>query len=91
MKHASDARPLFGAPGFLLHDRGEDQRFLRRLDHDVGVALFPHLREELRLSVLHALNDVAACVFGTKAIRVGEQRALLRNLRDVSVELGMGA
>ena len=76
-------RPLVRPARLLLDDRGEDHRLFRRLHHDIGVALLPHLGEELLLPDLHALDDVLAAVADLEPIGVGQQRPFRGDLGDV--------
>ena len=90
LEHARDALAFIGAPGFLLHDGGQNQRLFRRRHHDIRVARRPHLGEELRLGRLHAFDDVFAGVIGTELVGVRQEAPFRRYFGDLAAKLRVG-
>jgi len=79
-------RALVGLAGFFLHDRGQDDQLLRRLDRQIQRAMLPDFLQQVPVRLLHALDDLLARHAAGEFIGFRQQRALARDFLDLSGE-----
>ena len=81
---ARHPRPLVGAAGLLLDDRGQRHHLGRRLHRDLGAAALPDLVQHLALLGAHQVEDLLARGAALELVGVGQKRTLGRCLGDLA-------
>ena len=83
-EHRGDARPLVGATGLLLDDRGQGHHFGGRGQRHVGAAAPPDLVQQRLLVARHFLQQLVAGVAALELVGFRQQRALARDFADIA-------
>jgi hypothetical protein len=90
VEHGRHALALVVAAGLLLDDRGEDDRFLPRLDRQILLALRPQPLGQLLGLRSHVVEDRLAIVAARHDKGFGQQRALRRHRCDLARQALVG-